>query len=216
MKKTIKIGILTLLTITFSSGIVWGVKAIDGRGGYSQHSYDRTTSQNQNVEQQLPEIIHNPPLQIKSTEDFYINAKINNLGNGIPIIYYRFEGDNHYYKRAMRKSPTTGDFQFKILGAALTGSQLDYYIEVATGSRVLASLGSEETPISVAIIAPQSKTTILYFLMAAGAAILVVKFVSASNKKNKESLIKDKTKVTKTVNQAAPRKRKAQLSARSR
>jgi len=213
MNKLVKTTILALIILAFTASGGWAVKAVDGRGGYSQHSYHQTVPENNTNKELLPEIIHNPPLQIKSTDDFFINAQINNLGNGIPIIYYRFDGDDHYYKRAMRKSPS-GHFQFKILGAALTGSRLDYYMQVATGSRVLATLGTEETPISVAIIAPQSKTTLLYFAIAAGLGFGVIKLVSANKKRKKAELKKDKTRVTKAAAQKVKPKRKAQLSAR--
>lgn len=210
----LKIGILASMIIAFMSGAVWGVKALDGRGGYSKHAYHQTKPAKQVIKEVLPQIIHNPPLQIKSTEDFFINAQIKKLGNGIPIIYYRFDGDTRYYKRAMRKSPS-GQFQFKILGAALTGSQIDYYIEVATGSRLLASLGDESVPISVAIISPESKTAILYFVFFAGIAGLVIKIVSLSNRKKRTELVQKNKRVMKT-SESASLKRKAQLSVRSR
>ncbi len=215
MNKLAKTGILALLILAFTAGTGWGVKALDGRGGYSQHSYHQTVQVKQAKKELLPEIIHNPPLQIKSTDDFFIDAQINNLGNGIPIIYYRFDGDDHYYKRAMRKSPS-GNFQFKILGAALTGDQLDYYMQVATGSRILATLGDEKVPISVAIVAPQGKTTLLYFAIAAVIGILAVKVVSANKRRKNAELKKEKTRSTKAVAPKPRPKRKAQLSARSR
>jgi hypothetical protein len=194
------------------------MKAADGRGGYSRHSYHQTKQDKKQIEEVLPEIIHNPPLQIKSTEDFYITARIKNLGNSIPIIYYRFEGDKKFYKRAMRKSPSE-DFQFMILGAALTGDYIEYYIQAATGSRVTASLGDESNPINVGIIAPKTSSKIMYLFVFAGVAGLVIKVLSSANKKKKQAIkTKDKTRVTKAVGKTTANKSRAKmkLSARAR
>ena len=217
MRMRLKIAILAIMILALVSGSVWAVQAADAGRNYSSHSYHQQKQEKKVQQEILPEIIHHPPLQISSTEDFYITAEIKNLGNGIPIIYYRFDGDKNFYKRAMRKSTSSENFQFMILGAALTGKQFEYYIQVATGSRVLASLGDDKTPITVAILAPQHNSTILYLAVAAVIIGLIVKtFVSASNKSNKENN-KEKTRVTKALNdQLTSKKKKPQLSARSR
>jgi hypothetical protein len=210
MKMNKQIGIIVLLAVATFANSAWAVKAADKRD-YSNHSYHQQKPKQQEVKEILPEIIHNPPLQISSTEDFFVSAKINNLGIGIPIIYYRFDGDKNYYKRALRKAPS-GQFQFKILSAALTGKQLEYYIEVATGSKVLATLGAKVSPIKVAIIAPAHNMIMLYLAIAAGVIGLIARIVISINSKSKAS--KEKASTVKTVE--AKRKRQPQLSARSR
>jgi hypothetical protein len=212
MKINKQIGIIVLLAVAVLANSAWAVKAADKRG-YSNHSYQQQKPKPEEVKEILPEIIHNPPLQISSTEDFFVSATINNLGIGIPIIYYRFDGDDNYYKRALRKGPS-GQFQFKILSAALTGKQLEYYIEVATGSKVLATLGTDINPIKVAIIAPVHNMIMLYLAIAAGVIGLIAKLVISMNNKSKSSKEKDKTSPVKAIE--VRKKKQPQLSARSR
>jgi hypothetical protein len=212
MKINKYIGISVLLAVAILANSAWAVKAADKRT-YSNHSYHQQKPKPQEVKEILPEIIHNPPLQISSTEDFFVSATINNLGIGVPIIHYRFDGDNNYYKRALRKAPS-GQFQFKILSAALTGKQLEYYIEVATGSKVLATLGTDINPIKVAIIAPAHNMIMLYLAIAAAVIGLVIKLVISINNKTKALKEKDKTSAVKAVE--VKKKKRPQLSARSR
>jgi hypothetical protein len=213
MKKQTTIGFSIVLATLLLANAAWAVKAADTRGGYSSHSYQQPKPVQQEVKEILPEIIHNPPLQIPSDKDFFINATINNLGLGVPIIYYRFDGDDNFYKRALRKGPS-GQFQFKILSAALTGKKLEYYIEVSTGSKVLATLGTDTNPIKVAIIPPAHNTVILYLAIAAGVIGVLSKLFASLNNKNKAIKDKEKTKTVKAVQ--AKKKRQPQLSARSR
>jgi len=195
------------------AGSAWAVKAADSGHDRAEHSYDRHKQEQAAPEVLLPEIIHNPPLQISSTEDFNINAKINNIGLGIPIIYYRFDGNKNYFKRAMHGTKES-NCEFKILSAALTGDQLDYYIEVATGSEVLATLGSQDNPIKVRIIAPKHNTVILYLAIGTAIAGLIARAAISSIKKAKAIKAKEKAQELKTA--PARKKRQPQLSARAR
>jgi hypothetical protein len=164
MIKTIRIMILALLAITYLADISEAVQASANTKSYSNHSYDQTGPKEEIKGPPAPEITHNPPLEIPSFQDYYITAMINNLGGGIPLIYYRFDGDKNYLRRAFRVKPS-GEFEFKILSAALTGKKLDYYIEVATGSQVLASLGDKDNPMTVKIVAPVSNSIFLWVVI---------------------------------------------------
>ena len=218
MTRIFRISVIAIFALALYAGAAWGVKAVDGKGGYSHHSYQQQKPQKQEVQVVLPEIIHTPPLQISSTSDFLISAQITNLEKtgGIPIIYYRFDGEKDYYKRAFHRVPS-GRFEFKILSAALTGKKIEYYIEVATGSKVLASLGDEKVPIEVAIVGPVHNKVFLWAAIVAIVAAIVVKLVMSTTIKSYKEKTKEKTKTVAAVNKPGQRQRKhPQLSARSR
>lgn len=216
MSKTFKINLITTCALALFTGAAWGVNAADKSGGYSQHSYHQQKPAKLEIQVILPEIIHTPPLQISSTEDFFIAAQITNLETtgGIPIIYYRFDGDKDYFKRALRKS-NSGQFQFKILSAALTGNKIEYYIEVSTGSKVLASLGDKNTPIQVAIVGPAHNTVVLWLAIIAAAVGLLAKLVISANARSRKAKAREKTRVVVAAEPVERPKRHPQLSVRS-
>jgi len=118
---------------------------------WSSHSYEQAApAPVQVLKEDKPIIIHTPPLEIPSNKDFYISAIIKEIGPGSPIIHYRFGDTKKYYTRLMHQEEPQ-IYAIKILSAALVDNKIDYYIEVSTGTKSLASMGTESDPMSVKI-----------------------------------------------------------------
>jgi hypothetical protein len=118
---------------------------------WSSHSYEQTApAPVQVVKEDKPIIIHTPPLEIPSNKNFHISAIIKDMGPGSPIIHYRFGDTQKYYTRLMHQEEPQ-IYSIEILSAALIDNKIDYYFEVSTGSKSLATLGTEADPLTVKI-----------------------------------------------------------------
>jgi len=121
---------------------------------------------------ELPMISHSPLPEIRADDDFFIVATINNIGNGTPVVHYRFKDSEAYFTRTLHQSEA-GIYGLKILSAALTNDKVEYYIEVTSGARTLATFGSESDPIEVKIASPKP----LIWMIAAGVLTLASIFI---------------------------------------
>jgi|GEM_PF-2419885 len=151
---------------------------VGGGHAYSTHSYEQTQPAPPPPEEVLPVIIHYPATEIPSGKDFIITANVKEIGMGTPIIHYRFGNSKKYITNVLKpKSPD--NYEFRILAAALTDKKIEYYIEVITGSRVLATYRSAEDPVVVSIKSSGGGNSLLIVGLLLGIAIVGVKVVSA-------------------------------------
>jgi hypothetical protein len=142
---------------------------------WSSHSYEQTRPQQaQAIKEDIPIIIHNPPSEISSNKDFVLEAIVKNIGIGTPIIHYRFGNSKDYYTRLLHQEEP-GVFGLKIISAALIDRKIDYYFEVTTGAKTLASLGSESEPISIKIVTPGPPIWLIALGLFAVAGILLIR-----------------------------------------
>ncbi|MCD6161561.1 MAG: hypothetical protein J7K40_04000 [candidate division Zixibacteria bacterium] len=153
--------LLTVVFILMLAAQTWAIQLGKGKRNMAVHSYHQKKPKPEQKKEILPEIIHNPVFEIPSSEDFNISATIKNMGLGLPVVYYRFGNDKNFFKRALSRSES-GKFELEIFSAALSDDKIDYYIEVTTGSKVLANYGSKDNPVTVKIIYPNQSKKILY------------------------------------------------------
>lgn len=175
MLRKLKLPVFLLTVIFVNTGA-----AIQVGGGhtYSTHSYEQTQPAPAPPEEVLPVIIHYPVAEIPSGKDFIITANVKEIGMGTPIIHYRF-GNSKKYMTNVLKPKSPGNYEFKILAAALTDKKIEYYIEVITGSRILATYRSAENPVVVSIKSSGGGNSLLIVGLLLGLAIVGVKVASA-------------------------------------
>ena len=143
---------------------------------WSSHSYEQTRppQQAQVIKEDIPIIIYNPPTEIPSNKDFLIAAIIKNMGAGTPVIHYRFGNSKKYYTRLLHQEEP-GIYGLKIISAALVDRKMDYYFEVTTGAKTLASLGSESEPMSIKIVSSNPPILLIVLGLFAVASILLIR-----------------------------------------
>jgi hypothetical protein len=201
MQRPINI-LISVAIIVIVAAPTWAVQMGKESRRHTKHSYHQTKLVKK--EKALPpEIIHNPIYEIPSTENFNITAEIKNISLGLPIVFYRFGDDKHFFKRALKKTDS-GAFSLEILSAALTDNKVDYYIELSTGSKSLANYGTKEIPVSVEIIHPTQSTSIFYAALLVIGIIVTWKVVATQKayykaEKKKETQLRMKFKKKNTV-----------------
>jgi hypothetical protein len=156
--------IITVLAALIIISPAYAIQMGENNAAWSAHSYEQERPQPQEeIKEDIPIIIHNPLPEIPSNKDFFIVATIRNIGAGTPIVHYRFGENKDYFTRVLHQSEP-GEYGLKILSAALTDENIEYYIDVTTGARSLASFGSETNPVQVKIVSPRP----MLWLIAAG------------------------------------------------
>ena len=173
--------------ITWLSMIIWlvysfpalAVQVVGSGQSYSTHSYEQVPPDVGLQKEILPKIIHHAPVEIPASKDFRIVTTITDLGLGVPIVHYRF-GDSKKYFTSVLKPAGPETFDFKIMSAALNDDKIEYYFEVATGSRILAHSGSEIHPISVKITAPANNNVAVIIAILVIGALATFKLVNSA------------------------------------
>ncbi len=197
--KLIFLGLLSAAYIFTFIGDGSAIQVVGGNN-YSTHSYEQTQPAPPPPEEILPVIIHHPVSEIPSGKDFIITADIREIGMGTPIIHYRF-GDSKKYITNVLKPKSPNNYEFKILAAALTDKKIEYYIEVITGSRVLATYRSAENPVVVSIKSSGGGNSLLIIGILLGIAIVGIKVASAANSGGKNQ-VRSETRGNKTFSKA--------------
>jgi len=148
----------------------------ENNAAWSAHSYEQQRPQPpEEIKEDIPIIVHNPMPEISSNKDFFIVATIRNIGAGTPIVHYRFGESRDYFTRVLHQSEP-GEYGLKVLSAALTDDKIEYYIDVTTGARSLASFGSEANPVQVKIVSPRPMLWLIAAGILAAISILIFRF----------------------------------------